>query len=77
MVVGTGYTSAHTIGGKPATLAEMRACIATLRALLAGETVTFGQTSGGLAYASGRRIPVSMAASCYRSAFTRGSSPRC
>jgi 5,10-methylenetetrahydromethanopterin reductase len=39
VVIGTGYTSAHTIGRKPATLAEMRACIATLRALLAGETV--------------------------------------
>jgi 5,10-methylenetetrahydromethanopterin reductase len=63
VVVGTGYTSAHTIGRKPATLAEMRACIATLRALLAGETVTFGPTSGSLAYASGRRIPVLMAAS--------------
>src|SRR5438132_13525470 len=49
-VIGTGYTSAHTIGRKPATLAEMRACIATLRALLAGETVPFGPTSGGLAY---------------------------
>ena len=62
-VVGTGYTSAHTIGRKPATLAEMRVCIATLRALLAGETVAFGQTSGSLAYASRRRIPVLMAAS--------------
>jgi 5,10-methylenetetrahydromethanopterin reductase len=63
MVVGTGYTSAHTIGRKPATLAEMRVCIATLRALLAGEAVAFGQTSGSLAYASRRRIPVLMAAS--------------
>jgi 5,10-methylenetetrahydromethanopterin reductase len=63
VVVGTGYTSAHTIGRKPATLAEMRACLGTLRALLAGESVTFGQTSGRLAYASGRRIPVLMAAS--------------
>lgn len=63
VVVGTGYTSAHTIGRKPATLAEMRACLGTLRTLLAGESVTFGQTSGRLAYASGRRIPVLMAAS--------------
>jgi 5,10-methylenetetrahydromethanopterin reductase len=62
VIIGTGYTSAHTIGRKPATLAEMRACIATLRALLAGETVTFGGTAGRLAYA-GRRIPVLMAAS--------------
>jgi len=63
MIVGTGYTSAHTIGRKPATLAEMRACITILRALLTGETVTFGPTSGSLAYASGRRVPVLMAAS--------------
>src|SRR5881409_2576159 len=58
MIIGTGYTSAHTIGRKPATLAEMRAFITTLRALLAGESVAFGETSGRLAYASGRRIPV-------------------
>ena len=63
VVIGTGYTSAHTIGRKPATLGEMRACITTLRGLLAGETVAFGGTSGRLAYASGRRIPVLMAAS--------------
>ena len=63
VVVGTGYTSAHTIGRKPATLAEMRACITALRALLAGEAVTFDGTSGRLAYASGRRVPVLMAAS--------------
>src|SRR5438034_11586492 len=37
-VIGTGYTSASTIGRKPATLAEMRACIGTVRALPAGET---------------------------------------
>lgn len=63
IVIGTGYTSAHTIGRKPATLAEMRACITELRALLAGRAVDFGTTSGRLAYASGRRIPVLMAAS--------------
>jgi 5,10-methylenetetrahydromethanopterin reductase len=63
VVIGTGYTSAHTIGRKPATLAEMRACITGLRALLAGQAVDFGTTSGRLAYASGRRIPVLMAAS--------------
>src|SRR5262245_49261345 len=63
VAVGTGYTSAHTIGRKPATLAEMRACLTTLRALLAGESGTFGQTPGRLAYASGRHIPVLMAAS--------------
>lgn len=62
-VIGTGYTSASTIGRKPATLAEMRACITTVKALLAGERVDFDGTPGRLAYAAGRRIPVLMAAS--------------
>jgi 5,10-methylenetetrahydromethanopterin reductase len=62
-VIGTGYTSASTIGRKPATLAEMRACITTVRALLAGQTVDFHGTPGRLGYAAGRRIPVLMAAS--------------
>ncbi len=62
-VIGTGYTSASTIGRKPATLTEMRTCIRAVRALLAGETVDFDGTPGRLGYASGRRIPVLMAAS--------------
>src|SRR5947209_6672097 len=33
-VIGTGYSSAATIGHKPATLAEMRACIGAVKALL-------------------------------------------
>ena len=62
-VIGTGYTSASTIGRKPATLAEMRACIATVKTLLAGEAVNFDGTPGRLGYVSGRHIPVIMAAS--------------
>src|SRR5262249_26707393 len=62
-VIGTGYTSASTIGRKPATLAEMRACITTVRALVAGQTVDFRGTPGTLTFTSGRRIPVIMAAS--------------
>ena len=62
-VIGTGYTSASTIGRPPATLAEMRDCIRTVRGLLAGESVTFGAAAGRLPYASKRRIPVIMAAS--------------
>ncbi|HXJ82632.1 MAG TPA: LLM class flavin-dependent oxidoreductase [Candidatus Methylomirabilis sp.] len=62
-VIGTGYTSASTIGRKPATLAEMRSCIATVKSLLAGKTVDWNGTPGRLAYASGRPIPVLMAAS--------------
>jgi len=62
-VIGTGYTSASTIGRKAATLAEMRTCIGTVKALLAGQSVDFDGTPGRLVYASGRRIPVIMAAS--------------
>jgi 5,10-methylenetetrahydromethanopterin reductase len=62
-VIGTGYTSASTIGRKPATLAEMRECLATVRALLAGRSVDFAGTPGRLGYASGRPIPLLMAAS--------------
>jgi 5,10-methylenetetrahydromethanopterin reductase len=63
LVIGTGYTSASTIGRKPATLTEMRACIATVRALLAGESADFDGTPGRLGYAARRRIPILMAAS--------------
>ena len=62
-VLGTGYTSASTIGRKPATLAEMRECIRTVRTLLAGESVDFAGTPGRLGYAAKRRIPIIMAAS--------------
>ena len=62
-IIGTGYTSANTIGRRPATLAQMRACITTVKALLAGETVDFRGTPGRLGYASGNDIPVIMAAS--------------
>ena len=62
-VIGTGYTSASTIGRKPATLAEMRACITTVNALVAGHSVDFHGTPGRLTFATGRRIPVLMAAS--------------
>jgi 5,10-methylenetetrahydromethanopterin reductase len=62
-VIGTGYTSASTIGRKPATLAEMRECIRTVKALLAGQSVDFDGTAGRLGYAAGRPFPVLMAAS--------------
>src|SRR5437016_12397343 len=62
-VIGTGYTSASTIGRSPATLAEMRACIGIVRGLLAGESVDFAGMSGRLRYAAKRRIPIVMAAS--------------
>jgi 5,10-methylenetetrahydromethanopterin reductase len=62
-VIGTGYTSASTIGRKPATLAEMRACITAVKTLLAGETLDFDGTPGRLVYATRRPLPVLMAAS--------------
>lgn len=62
-VMGTGYTSASTIGRRPATLAEMRECLRTVRALLAGEAVDFAGTPGRLAFAAKRPIPLIMAAS--------------
>jgi len=63
VVIGTGYTSASTIGRKPATLAEMRGCIERLRRLLSGDAVDFDGTPGRLAYAAGRPVPLLMAAS--------------
>jgi 5,10-methylenetetrahydromethanopterin reductase len=62
-IIGTGYTSASTIGRKAATLAHMRGCIVSLKGLLAGQTVDFNGTAGRLQYAAGRHIPVLMAAS--------------
>jgi 5,10-methylenetetrahydromethanopterin reductase len=62
-IIGTGYTSASTIGRKAATLAQMRTCIMSLKGLLAGQAVDFHGTSGRLQYAAGRHIPVLMAAS--------------
>jgi len=63
VVIGTGYTSASTIGRKPAALTEMRACMTDLRRLLAGDAVDFHGTRGRLAFASGRPVPLLMAAS--------------
>ncbi len=62
-IIGTGYTSASTIGRKAATLKEMRACVMQVKALLAGETVDFNGTPAHLPYAGGSPIPVLMAAS--------------
>ena len=91
-VIGTGYTSASTIGRKPATLAQMRACIRTVKTLLAGNAVDFQGIPGRLGYAAGRDIPVLMAASGPKAielageiadgvlllvGFTPGSSTRC
>jgi 5,10-methylenetetrahydromethanopterin reductase len=62
-VMGTGYTSASTIGRRSATLGEMRECLRIVRALLAGESVAFAGTPGRLTFAARRPIPLIMAAS--------------
>lgn len=60
--IGTGYTSATTIGRKAATLAEMRECIGQMRALLQGREADWNGTRGRLAFAAKRPIPLIMAA---------------
>jgi 5,10-methylenetetrahydromethanopterin reductase len=71
-VMGTGFTSASTIGRKPATLAEMRAAICAIKGLLGGGTVDWNGTPGRLAFASGRHIPVLMAGSGPKAIATAG-----
>lgn len=61
--IGTGYTSASTIGQKPATLAQMRQTIVALKALLAGQAVEMHGQACRLGYAAKRHVPVIMAAS--------------
>src|SRR5260370_33699153 len=56
-VIGTGYTSASTIGRSPATLAAMRACIGTRKAPLAGKTVGFGGPPRAPGQCSVRPLP--------------------
>ena len=66
-IIGTGYTSASTIGRRPATLRQMRRCITEVKALLAGETVDYNGMSNRLDFAGGDGVPVLMAASGPRS----------
>ena len=69
-IIGTGYTSASTIGRRPATLRQMRRCIMEVKALLAGETVDYNGMSNRLDFAGsdgGEGVPVLMAASGPRS----------
>ena len=69
-IIGTGYTSASTIGRRPATLRQMRRCIIEVKALLAGESVDYHGLSNRLDFAGsdgGAGVPVLMAASGPRS----------
>ena len=62
IIVGSGYSAVMTIGQRAATLRQMRETILTLRSLLAGETVSINGFEAHLPYASGRHIPLIMAA---------------
>ena len=69
-IIGTGYTSASTIGRRPATLRQMRRCITEVKALLAGEAVEYEGMTNRLDFAGsdgGHGVPVLMAASGPRS----------
>ncbi len=70
VIIGTGYTSASTIGRRPATLRQMRRCITEVKALLAGENVEYNGMTNRLDFAGsdgGVGVPVLMAASGPRS----------
>ena len=62
IIVGSGYSAVRTIGQRAATLREMRECVVNLRRLLAGERVDLDGFEAHLPYASGRHIPILMAA---------------
>ncbi len=69
-IIGTGYTSASTIGRRPATLRQMRRCIMEVKSLLAGEAVEYDGMTNRLDFAGsdgGHGIPILMAASGPRS----------
>lgn len=59
--IGAGDSSLETLGKKPSTLANLDRSVATLRGLIAGETVTYPETDASvrLTYAApGLRIPI-------------------
>jgi len=62
-IIGTGYTSASTIGRKPGTLTQIRSAIQTIKALLNGQSLDFQGTPGRLGFESERSLPGVMAAS--------------
>ena len=69
-IIGTGYTSASTIGRRPATLRQMRRCMMEVKSLLAGEAVEYDGMTNRLDFAGsdgGHGVPVLMAASGPRS----------
>ena len=62
IMVGSGYSAVRTIGQRAAALSQMRETVLTLRRLLSGETVSLDGFEAHLPYASGRQIPILIAA---------------
>ena len=62
IICGSGYSAVTTIGQPPSTLKNMRETVVDLRRLLNGETVSLGGFDARLPFASGRRIPILIAA---------------
>ena len=62
VIVGSGYSAVMTIGRRAATLREIRETVVTLRHLLSGEMVSLDGFEAHLPYASGRQIPILIAA---------------
>jgi len=62
IIVGSGYSAVRTIGQKAAPLRQMRETVLTLQRLLSGERVSLDGFEAHLPYASGRPIPILIAA---------------
>ena len=62
LVMGSGYSSASTIGRKPATIREMRDSIMEIRGLLNGDYVEYGDAASHLHFSNGTGPPILMAA---------------
>jgi 5,10-methylenetetrahydromethanopterin reductase len=63
MGIGTGFSSLRTVGLPPAKVAELESYVTTVQALLRGESVTFGTSTGALSWmGSPRTVPIAIAA---------------
>ena len=60
--IGRGYSSTATVGVRPATVRQMRNSIVTMKELMAGETVDFGESSSRMRHGGGPATPVYLAA---------------
>ena len=63
IMVGSGYSAVRTIGEPKATLKQMREGVETVKRILSGEPVSLNGFEARLPYASGRHIPIIIAAS--------------